>query len=294
MARILILGASGTLAAGLSHEFLEHGHEVFGISRSEREPQNAYTSILACDYSVGGLLDVISKVFPILIVNTVAEINLEECQKNISIAYQANVQIGINLVEAVSYLNKNIYLVQISSDNVYSDPGFSREDQVKCVNNYGYTKLIGELPFNKKNSLVLRTNYLTQTNSRNTYFDWVCYSLKNKKKVQLFNDLYFNATSIENIAQNICHCFDNKIAGTFNLGIDGSWSKADFYLTVAQLVSADIDIDIDYDLLACPQADVPRSIDMRMDTSKAKQNGFKILKPKELLETILSEKKYGI
>ena len=142
MARILILGASGTLAAGLSHEFLEHGHEVFGISRSEREPQNAYTSILACDYSVGGLLDVISKVFPILIVNTVAEINLEECQKNISIAYQANVQIGINLVEAVSYLNKNIYLVQISSDNVYSDPGFSREDQVKCVNNYGFTTAI--------------------------------------------------------------------------------------------------------------------------------------------------------
>lgn len=277
MARILITGASGNLAQSLAMYLSNLGQECFGLSRSNSYNfHSAYTGVIINCGSATDVCSTINQIKPDIVINTVAETNLVTCENNPYVAYEANVRYPQKLVEGVlnSELKDDIFLVHISTDNVYSLPGFSKENQTRCVNNYGFSKLIGEFAFKECDSLILRTNFLNFGISTETYCDWVINSVTSKAPIELFDNIKFNATTPCNIADNILLSWRENIRGTINLGSHGYWTKASFFKEMYSALNLELPV---HQIKNCPQTLVCRPRDMRMNLDLALDSGMKII-----------------
>ena len=63
----------------------------------------------------------------------------------------------------------------------------------------------------KNKALVFRTNFFGKSISKNKSFtDWIFRSFKMKKKIYLFNDVYFNPLRIETIVNVISKIVNEK------------------------------------------------------------------------------------
>ena len=287
----MVLGAQGILAKALCVEFRSKNHIVIGVSRSQPKTGSGFSKVVTCNYGIEEIRSLINTFKPSLIVNTIGEINIQKCQNDIEHAYKANYYPGANLCSAVNKINYKPFLVQISTDNLYSKSGFSAEKNITCLNSYGFSKYMGEVPFRKNDGLILRTNYLARTKSGTTYFDWVYQTCFNSPgNLQLYRNIHFNPTSVKNIADNILFAFKYNLTGIFNLGVEGSWTKASFHLTIAKKLGK----SLNYTLVNCPQNKVPRPLDMRMNVAKAKEYGFSIFQPEILLKEIIMGNRYEI
>ena len=79
---------------------------------------------------------------------------------------------------------KKIFLIHISTDHLYDGKNRikSREDQIKIVNNYARSKLMGEAEINSKNFLILRTNFFGHYKTKKGLLYWIQNSFKKKIK----------------------------------------------------------------------------------------------------------------
>ena len=288
MVRCLIMGSSGVLANCLAIELSTLGIEVVGLTRSIGRVSSHFKKQISCDYNVESLTSIINLTLPDFIVNTVAEVNLVRCQRDYKLAYKANVEIPMSLAKAVKLSNLEPYVIHISTDNVYSEKGYSLEHETKCLNNYAFSKLMGELAFADTDGLVLRTNYLAKTNKKITYFDWVLNSFETQSEVTLFSDVYFNATSICNIVENVLICFKNRVTGVVNLGSKGSWTKEGFHLAVLSVLKS----NLKFRPSKCPQNLVTRPLDMRMNIALARSLGLNILSRDAILSSLMNGATY--
>lgn len=288
MVRCLVLGAKGVLANCLAIELNNMGLNVFGVSRSPTYDAKHYKKIITSDYTVANLITILELERPDIVINTVAEINLLKCQNDFKSAYDANVRIIDNISRAILHAKHTFYTVHISTDNVYSKEGLSDESEARCVNNYAFSKLMGEIVIQNIPVLILRTNFLVATAKGTTYFDWVLNTIHSPKKIKLYSDIKFNPTSAQNMAKNIMLGYQSSIYGTFNLGCNSVFTKAAFHL----LISSAYKPLFKYDLVKCPQADCPRPLDMSMSNEAAISAGFKILEQDELIDNLLGVEKY--
>lgn len=277
MARILITGASGNLAQSLALYLRNLGQECFGLSRSNSyDFHHAYSGVIINCGSEADVCSLIDQMHPDIVINTVAETNLVTCENNPYLAYEANVRYPQKLAEGIlnSKVKDDVFIVHISTDNVYSLPGFSKENQTRCVNNYGFSKLIGEFAFKECDSLILRTNFLNFGISKETYCDWVIKSVTSKAPIDLFNNIKFNATTPCNIAENILLSWKENIRGTVNLGSHGYWTKASFFKELYSALNLELPV---HQIKNCPQMPVCRPCDMRMSVDFALDRGMKII-----------------
>lgn len=277
MARILITGASGNLAQSLALYLGNLGQECFGLSRSNSyDFHHAYSGVIINCGSEADVCSLIDQMHPDIVINTVAETNLVTCENNPYLAYEANVRYPQKLAEGIlnSKVKDDVFIVHISTDNVYSLPGFSKENQTRCVNNYGFSKLIGEFAFKECDSLILRTNFLNFGISKETYCDWVIKSVTSKAPIDLFNNIKFNATTPCNIAENILLSWKENIRGTVNLGSHGYWTKASFFKELYSALNLELPV---HQIKNCPQMPVCRPCDMRMSVDFALDRGMKII-----------------
>jgi len=279
MINVLILGGSGKLACRLSEEFDKKNLKVYSFSRNKVPVSNYYKDIIYSDYSFSNLKRTISIVNPDIIVNAAACTDIEVCQRRPEIAYKANIEIPYFLSEIIkSDEFSDIFVVHISTDHVYSNLGFTPENNTNCVNNYASSKLYGEIPLQKMGALILRTNYIGRSEQKNSYLDWVIESIKNNHNVLLYNNILFNPTEPANIAENIFYGFVEKVSGIYNIGSEGGWTKANIFLSLAERFNK----KITYKLVDYPQTLISKPLDMRMDTSKATADGFSIISQNSL------------
>ena len=283
MDKVIITGATGVLAKHISVFLKRMGYSVYGISRQKNIADSTFTTIYTSNYSIASLCHIIDEVTPQMIVNTVGEINVKRCQDNLVHAYQANFVTASNLNKAIE--KHNIYLVHISTDHVYSKPGFSSEQNVQCVNHYAFTKLLGETAFDFSNSLVLRTNYVTTTKTNSTFLDQVLRLRTEKDVVNLYQNVMFNPTTPLNLSQNIYYAFQKKPTGTFNLGTKEGWSKADFVFSICRRLN----FNLSYRLIDYPKTALPKPLDMRMNTKKSAKTGFLIPTNNQILDQLEQE-----
>ena len=222
MVNILILGASGNLAQHLFGAFGQHKVILSGISRKSLNKKDLeFKNIQYIQYNLSKLAEVFMDYKPNIIINCAANIDLLRCEKNVVVAYEANLKLPETIVNAIELanLNKKPLLVQISTDNLYNSLGYSSEKDVSCLNNYAITKYMGEVPvLNYSRGIVFRTNYLGKGISKSSYFDWVLDSILSDASVNVYSDVFFNPTAPKNIADNIIHAYSNNLTGCFNLG----------------------------------------------------------------------------
>lgn len=285
--KILVLGAYGFLGENLSKYLEIYGHKVY------RQGRRSTAQIQLNLNHIAELKSLIFNLNPDIIINLIAETNVDYCEENYNNAFQVNSLIPANLAEINKY--NDFKLIQISTDQVYSGDGPHIESTTSPINFYGLSKYCGEFFLDKHKSIILRTNFFgySNTNNNKNFTLQFIKSLKCGEKISLFGDVFFNPIYIDTLSILICEklIFSN-LSGVFNLGSHDPLNKHSFYLSIAEALNLDINlikkINIsDLNLLA------KRPQDMSMNISKF-EDSFEIKLPKlneEILKFIADYKK---
>lgn len=286
--KILVVGAYGLLGSSLCEWLSKAGYSVFRQGRNpEAELQADPTDTKAFVY----LLD---QCQPNVIINLVAETNVDYCEENPQRAFLVNTHIVENISEAIKthQTQSRVHLIHISTDHIYDGPGLHSESDAKPCNYYALTKYAGELAAKAVGATVLRTNFVGRSRcpARTSLSDWVVASLKAGKLITVFNDVFFNPLNIITLCSYVEVVLLQQISGVFNLGSHNGMSKAQFALQLAKHLSLDtglMTVGSSSEVLKLAK----RPKNMRMDISRF-ESSFGITLPTMENEIIVTAEEY--
>ena len=230
--KILVLGSNGRLGTRLCPYLVSRGHEIYTHFRQK----DKYVNYL--DYYIS--LERKIKTYNLdYVINLCALTDLDLCEKNINEAYKSNIETIDKLTSFVN--NKEIHLIHISTDQVYSGKGPHKENNVSPLNVYGLSKYFSEIIAKKCNSTILRINYVGRSTIQNkqSLSDWLYKSFINQKEIYLYDDIIFSPLFISDLCKIIDKILDNPNQGTYNLGSYGYISKAKFGINFAKGLGLD-------------------------------------------------------
>ena len=189
--KVLVMGSNGFLASRFSQNA---DHDVFNIKLLSKRGNN--TSL-----TLPQIRSAIKNFDPDVILNTIGVVNIDLCEAKKYIALEAHVLIPIKITNALRMTNSKAKVIHISTDHVYNDRGFSNESSTNPINVYAQTKLVGEMVYDLRKDLVLRTSFVGKNNVKGLGLtDWLFKNLKNNKYIDCFSDVFFFST--------LCRYFD--------------------------------------------------------------------------------------
>ena len=100
-----------------------------------------------------------------LIIHCAAFARVKKCETNKKMAFNINVKGTNNIVKSITKIRKDIKLIFISSDAVYSSNkgNYKENDKLAPYNYYGKTKLLAEKKVKKfKKYIIIRTRFFNK------------------------------------------------------------------------------------------------------------------------------------
>jgi dTDP-4-dehydrorhamnose reductase len=288
MARCLILGAYGLLGSSLSLYLQQVGHTVLRHGRrSDAQIHLDFSSSLE-----------ISKFYESekieVIINLVAETNVDKCEIDFESALQANMVFLSGLVDSIQKCSNGSppYLIHLSSDQVYSGFGPHTEENPSPINIYGLSKLGGEMLAQKTDATILRTNFIGRSHSigRGGLADWILNSLKSGNKITVFKDVLFNPLHISTLCKLIELVIQVRKKGVYNLSSSEGNSKAYLATCLAQKLHLNMDL-ISVDNYKQVSQFAMRPLDMRLNSKKFEKD-FGVVLPTFNEQIELTAKEY--
>jgi dTDP-4-dehydrorhamnose reductase len=113
----------------------------------------------------------------------------------------------------------------------------TEDEPISAINIYGITKAQAESAVAEinPNALIVRTNfYGWGTSYRKSFSDYIIESLRNKKAISLFDDVYYTPIIAQKLIQIVHELVEKKATGIFNIVSDNRISKYDFGILIAQ------------------------------------------------------------
>lgn len=230
MEKILLLGSNGMLGQALTSQFIKDGYELHTVDKIDAE----YTFDVLDD---DRLRYCIEDVLPDIIVNTVAIVNLNDCEEDRGSAYCLNARVPGILSEICA--EKDLYLIHISTDHFFRgdrDKKHSEKDEIKLVNEYSRTKYIGEqLALRHKKTLVVRTNIVGfRGKGQQTFIEWAIDEIRKKNSMNLFGDFYTSSIHTVDFAKILSDLMLVRPSGIINLASSDVTNKKDFILGLSE------------------------------------------------------------
>lgn len=264
--KIIVLGSNGRLGRKLCPFLKKKGHIVYEFFR-EKENKSTDNFLLNLEKLLNN-----SRIN--VIINLVALTDINKCEIDINAAYNSNILTLKNIIPLIA--KKDIHLIHISTDQVYSGKGPHLENHISPLNVYGLTKYFSEIIASSVNSTILRTNYIgkSSTEKNISLSDWIYQSLINKSEITLFKNILFSPLYIDDLCTILELVSIKQINGTFNLGSRGHISKAKFGLRLAE----GLDLNFKKVSLKNYDSNIKRPLDMSLDCSKFEKN-FEIILP---------------
>lgn len=233
--RVLLLGASGFLAANLAFAAEAAGHSVEGVARkrvSFLEKFHLVADIDKLDQLIrSGSFDVV--------INCIAMASHEQCEQYPRQAEQVNsIYPGLWAEAAMS---AGSVFVQISTDAVFdgASPNLYKEtDQPSPISIYGKTKLAGEQStlLVNKDSLVVRTNFFGWSPSGGSgVLDFFFSSFMRGSRITGFNDYVVSSIYVGHLAESLFELIRARASGLIHAVSSTPLSKYDFGIAVAEL-----------------------------------------------------------
>ena len=205
------------------------GNDIVGVARTNAD----YNIDISDDEK---LIECFEMEKPDIIINTVAIVNLNNCEIDKCKAYLVNSRpAGI----ISNYCHENdIYFVQISTDHYYTgdnDKKHSENDTIHLLNEYARTKYLAEmLTLTNPNALVMRTNIVGFRGWENdTFVEWALNSLKVEEPINVFEDYYTSSIDVYNFSRILWDLINNKPNGIYNLASSEVFSKKKFIFYLA-------------------------------------------------------------
>ncbi len=234
--RILFTGGSGLLALN-STVYLRNDFEVYlGLHSRIINLEGVHTCILDLE-NEQALEKELIRIKPDILINAAGMTNVEECELKPNEADNINAIVPGVLARLSKKLN--IYFVHISTDHLFDGTKSfqTEEDTISPLNEYGKSKAKGEQEVLKNNNeaLIVRTNFFGWgTSYRQSFSDFIIYSLRKQEIIQIFEDVYFTPISIKHLIIAILDLIQIKSFGVFNIVSDESLTKYDFALNISE------------------------------------------------------------
>jgi len=233
--KLLITGVSGLLGNNLAYYFKDK-YEVLGLFNSHPvNIEGIYTEKCELLYT-DNIKRIISDYSPQIIIHCASLADIDGCETDKDATKRINVLATKDIVEGI--MNKDVKLIYISTDAVYSgiEGNFSEDvNNINPQNYYGVSKYDGELEVLKKgNSLILRTNLFGwNIQDKKSIGEWILGELKAKRRIYGFKDAYFSSIYTMELARVTHISIMKNLAGVYNCGALDSCSKYEFCLKIA-------------------------------------------------------------
>lgn len=214
--KILVVGASGFLG-GKVYDFLKKNntYEVLGTYCSNKK-QGLYSLDIT---NFSNMKEFFSKEVFDVVIWLAGSKNLARCEQSIDYAKKLNFEPIKNLLQIFERLNKEPYLVYISTDYVFEGSGGDYTDI--CLpnpkTNYGASKALAEKEINMQynNFAIIRTSAVMAKGGN--FFEWIIRSLKEQKCIELYTNTYFTPTPAEYLIENLEYIMLKKYFGIFHI-----------------------------------------------------------------------------
>ncbi|MBX2957897.1 MAG: dTDP-4-dehydrorhamnose reductase [Cyclobacteriaceae bacterium] len=244
--RILITGANGLLGQKLI-TLLQPQPNVQLIATAQRP---LVTPLVNGEFRLLDISDqkqvdqVIRNTKPEVIINTAAMTNVDRCETEREVCWQANVTAVQYLVEACG--NHKIHLIHVSTDFIFDGKEGPLDESAvpDPVNYYGESKLAAE-ELIRKSSIswcILRTVlvYGVSTDmSRSNIVLWVKKSLEEGKTINVVNDQWRTPTLAEDLAMGCWLAAQKKAEGIYHVSGKDFLSPFDIALKTAHFFKLD-------------------------------------------------------
>ena len=267
----LIFGGSGLLGSSWANSQVLNNDIVAIVTHNANSDLNKVKKYSVNSSSMEEIENLINTFKPSIIINSAGITDIEKCENNYQLAYEANV----NLPKKISKISKNngIKFIHISTDHLFDGKkaNYSEEDAIFPLNNYAKTKALAEEEVLKNNdkSLIIRSNfYGWGPKNRKSFSDLIFDNLSNKKEIFLFEDVFFSPLYMKDLINFSNFLLFKNLRGVFNLSSNERISKLDFGKKIARTFNFDLNLII------------PTSIEERKDL---------VLRPKDMS---LSNKKF--
>jgi dTDP-4-dehydrorhamnose reductase len=220
------------LGQALVRQFRDSGFDVVSMDK-----QNAdFTFDITDD---DALEKMVKQVFPDVLINAVAIVNINFCQKNPGLAYLVNARPAGVLSNILR--GSKTYFIQISTDHFYTGDASKKhteKDVVSLDGEYARTKYIAErFALCYENALVVRTNIVgfRGESDRLTFVEWVIDSMMQRKQMFAFYDYYVSSIDVKNFSKILYDLILGvRPAGLYNLSSRDVFSKKDFIFSLSQ------------------------------------------------------------
>ena len=153
-----------------------------------------------------------------------------------------------------------------------SNKKISENTKTKPINYYAYTKAAAENLILKSDIkyLILRTNFFGNgKNNRLSYTDYIRHNLKNKKKIEIWKNIYFSPLNIKFLKEIIFLMIEKNCQGIFNLSCNEKITKYHFAIQVAK------QFKLDYNLILPKkytfENQIKKPYNMSLDNKKLKK-----------------------
>ncbi len=235
MKKICILGSEGMLGKELVNNFI-YKYKVLGIDKiiTKNEKIQFYCLDLL-------KFEQLEKIFqiekPDVIINVVAIVNLDICERNFELAKKLHWDLSRFISD---YCQKTeCKYIYISTDSIFDGKigNYKECDLPNPINNYAKTKYLGEQEALKTpNSIIVRTNIYGYSNNQNSLLKWGYDSLKNGIKIKGFTNVIFNPVSVKQLSDAIDILLKKEFKGIINIGSNLNLSKYEFLMIIEKFL----------------------------------------------------------
>ena len=177
---------------------------------------------------------------PDIIINTISNSNPNYCEKNQKETLDINVEFIKKIFELTK--NNNIKLIQFSTDYVFNgNKGkYIETDTPEPINYYGYSKYLSEkIVLQNSLNTVIRTSLVYGKNQNSKFFNFIFNNLKEGKEIDVYNDIFFSPTLVDNISTAIYKIIEKSLNGIFHVSGPDCISKYEFAQKIADVFDFD-------------------------------------------------------
>ena len=171
-------------------------------------------------------------------------------------------------MNAISICKNKPYLIHFSTDHLYHKKGYSKENEVILKNYYAYSKLQSEKYAQKVKSSIIRSNFFGNSilSNKKSLSDWIIVNLKKSKKINVFENIFFNPITFETLSKIIELIILKKKKGLYNIGSKNGFSKSKFARLIAKHKQMDLNLITNINSSKIFKTKRPK--DMRMNVNK--------------------------
>lgn len=288
--KIFILGSTGMLGYALMKEANLRKLEVTALARRDAEICLDVTDSEA-------LKRVIQSERPDVVINTVAVVNLEKCEKDPAYSYLVNARPSSILADICDKLG--IYYIYVSTDHFYTHDGERKHGEdhpITIVNEYARTKYAGEC-FTTINpsALVVRTNIVGfhyHKFEQPTFVEWIIKSIETRAEITMFYDYIASSIDVRRFSQALFDLIEKKTTGILNVACRDAKSKKAFIEAMASHLRQELQNARSESVLSL--RGVPRAASLGLDVTRAERIlGYALPTFDQVISSLVEEYNYN-